>query len=89
MKITKSKKIRGLDMDNLVKSVKEHLRIGGGFYFATVFWALVFRQLANVRHNLVMGGTDFWGWLLFTYFALLSGWTLGDNFNKSKDKIQP
>lgn len=68
MKITKHK----------LKVVKSHLSKWSGFYLASIIWAFIFRQLGKVPYKaLEMGGTDYWGWLIFTYLALATGWAFG------------
>ena len=69
--------------NELIKSIKNHFNKWGGFYLASIFWAFIFRQIGRLPHkSLEMGGTDYWGWLLFSYLALATGWAIGNKGNK-------
>lgn len=70
--------------NELIKSVKNHFKKWGGLYLASIFWAFVFKQIARLPYkSLEMGGTDYWGWLLFSFFALVTGWMIGNKDNKN------
>ncbi|OGH88191.1 MAG: hypothetical protein A3J93_00415 [Candidatus Magasanikbacteria bacterium RIFOXYC2_FULL_42_28] len=61
---------------------KHHLKEWGGFYLASAIWAGVFQSLSRNSDILYWGDTDYWGWLFFTYFALITGFSFGMNKNK-------
>lgn len=70
-------------ISRLTRNVRDHFNQWGGLYIASIFWAFIFRQIGRLsQRSLEIGGTDYWSWLLFTYFALATGWVIGNRDTK-------
>jgi len=62
-----------------MKTIKNHLGEWGILYLTTVFWAIVFKTIAL---NANRGDSGLW--LIVTYLALATGYTLGRNKRAGK-----